>query len=247
MNSKNYDTWTDELDWQRLNKEGIAALKRKYIKGKEYIELYTTYPEKAHVVAKGIAAFLFSNSYFGGLQLVPLTFNETRNNIDISRYYQQYFLIRRKFMLQKEKAEPDSVHKNLEKVFLQNHIKQEKKYLKTLNHYFESIENKEEREIRRKYVLSYLKWIKKKKNPLKAINYIELSLWTILCLFIVFLILLEFFWVNSDWNFVQKINQEYTQRDSLFQQILIYLIIAFLGSFGIGFLRIKQILKIHRI
>ena len=247
MNSKNYDTWTDELDWRMLNEEGIAVLKRKYIKGKEYIELYTTHPEKAPIVANGIAAFLFSNSYFGGIQLVPLTFNETRNNIDIRKYYQQYFSIREKFILQKEKAKPDSVHKNLEKDFLQNHIKQEKKYLKTLNHYFETIENKEEREMKRKYVLSYLKWIKKKKNPLKAINYIELSLWTILCLFIIFLIVLEFFWVDSDWNFVQKINQEYTQRDSLSQQILIYLIIAFLGSFGIGFLRIKQILKTHRI
>jgi len=246
MNSKNYDTWTDELDWQMLNEEGIAILKRKYIKGKIYIEPYRTHPEKAPIVANGIAAFLFSNSYIGGIQLVPLTFNETRI-IDISKYYQRYFSIRKKFILQKEKAKPDSVHKNLEKDFLQNHINQEKKYIKTLNHYFETIENKEEREMKRKYVLSYLKWIKKKKNPLKAINYVELSLWTILCLFIVFLIVLEFFWVDSDWNFVQKINQEYTQRDSLSQQILIYLIIVFLGSFGIGFLRIKQILKTHRI
>ncbi len=246
MNSKNYDTWTDELDWQMLNEEGVAALKRKYIKGKEYIEPYMTHPERAPIVANGIAAFLFSNSYSGGIQLVPLTFNETRNNIDISKYYQQYFLIRKKFMLQKEKAKPDSVHKNLEKNFLQNHIKQEKKNTKTLNHYFETIENKEEREMRRKYVLSYLKWIKKKKNPLKAINYIELSSWTVLCLFIVFLIVLQLFWVDSHWNFVQKINQEYTQRDSLSQQILIYLITAFLGLFGTGFLRIKQILKTLR-
>ncbi len=246
MKSKEYDTWSDELDWQSLNKEGIAILKRKYIKGNEYIEKYTTYPEKAPIVAQGIAAFLFSHST-GGMELIPLTFNETKNNIDISKYYNKYFSIRKSFTLQKEKAKPDSVHNNLEKDFLLNHIKQEEKYLKGLNHFFETIENKEEREMRRKYVLSYLKWIKNKKNPLKAKNYIELSFWIVLCLFIVCLIALEFFWIDSNWNFVQKIHQGYSERDSLSQQVLISFVVAFLGSFGFGFLRIKQILKTHKI
>lgn len=247
MSLKDYDSWEDILDWRMLNEEGIAILKRKYIKGTEYIEPYMTYPERAPIVANGITAFLFSNSYFGGMQLVPLTFSETKNNIDISQYYQQYFLIRKKFTLQKEKGKPDSVHKNLEKEFLLNHIKQEKEYFKTIDNYLETIKNKEEREIRKRYVISYLKWINNKKNPLKIINYAELFAWTILCLFIVFLIILEFFWTDSTWNFVQKINLAYTKRDSLSQQILIYLILAFFGSFGFGFLRIKQILKTHKI
>ena len=187
MNSKRYDTWTDELDWRMLNDEGISVLRRKYIKGKNYIEPYMTHPERAPIVANGIAAFLFSNSYFGGIQLIPLKLSETKNNIDISKYYQQYFLIRKKFALQKEKAKPDSVHRNIEKDFLINHIKQEKKNLKSLKYYFDTIENKDEKEIRKKYVHSYLKWIRNKKNPLKAINYIELFAWIILILFIIFL------------------------------------------------------------
>ena len=247
MNSQNYDTWTDELDWRMLNEEGLSVLRRKYIKGKNYIEPYMTHPERAPIVANGIAAFLFSNSYFGGIQLMPLSFSETKNNIDISEYYKQYFLIRKKFTLQKEKAKPDSVHRNIEKDFLINHIKQENKYLKSLRYYFETIENKDEKELRKKYVNSYLKWIKNKKNPLKAINYIELLSWIILILLIIFLIVLEFFWTNSDWNFVQKINTEYTQRDGLSQQILVYLLFAFGGLSVTGFLRVKQILKTHRI
>ena len=60
-------------------------------------------------------------------------------------------------------------------------------------------------------------------------------------------IVLEFFWINKEWNFVQSINQEYNQRDELSQQVLIYLIIAFIGSFGFAFLRIKKIIKTYKI
>jgi hypothetical protein len=64
---------------------------------------------------------------------------------------------------------------------------------------------------------------------------------------IIFLITLEFFWANSNWNFVQIVNKEYVKRDSLSQQILVYLIIAFFSLALTGFLRIKQIFKTYRI
>ncbi|MBI0401135.1 hypothetical protein [Cyclobacterium marinum] len=243
MDSQSYDTWIDELDFRRLDEDGLFVLRRKYIKNENYIEPYSTHPERAPIVANGITAFLFSNSYFGGIQLMPLTFSETKNNIDIKEYYKHYFLIRKKFTLQKEKAKPDSVHRNIEKDFLLNHIKQEKKSLKKLEDYLETIADKHERKIRKQYVISYIKWIKNKKNPLRTIHYVELFAWVILCLLIVFLLALEFFWTDSDWNFVQNINKEYTRRDSLSQQILVSLIVFFGGVSVTGILRIKKFLK----
>jgi len=247
MDSIKYDTWIDELDWHLLNEKGIAVLRRKYIKGKEYIEPYMSHPEKAPIVAKGIVAFLFSNTYSGGIQLIPLTSDGNRKEIDIKQYYQQYFLIRKKFIFKTEKSNPDSIHKNLERTFLSNHIKQEKSYYRSYKKYFETIKSKEESLLREKYALSYLKWIDNKRKPLKVKNYFELLFWITLCLTIVSIIVLEFFWVDSNWNIVQSINKEFIHRDELSQQILIFLFIAFISSFSFGYLRIKKIFKTHRI
>lgn len=246
MNTKLYDSWSDEIDWQLLNERGNAVLRRRYIKDGEYIEYYMSFPDKSEVIVEGIAAFLFSSTFYGEPQLLPITFKDFKNDFDISRYFIKYYSIRKTFTLQIEKTKPESIHENLEKSFLLNHIKEERKYYKNSKKYFETIKNKEEQKLRKQYVLSYLKWIKDKKNPLKILNYIELIFWIVLCLIVIILLGFEFFWIDKDWNLVQSINNEYEQRDKFTQQILIYLIFAFIGSFGFAFIRIKKILTKHR-
>lgn len=239
-----FDKWSDELDITSLNEKGTAILKRRYIKGEKYL----TSSKDAPIIAEGITAFLYSNSYYGGLQPPPLNFHGNLGSIDTLKYFQQYFAICRKFYLLNENSKPDSVHKKLEKDFVLSHIKQEQKFYKVHRGYFESIADKEERLLREKFVKSYLKWIKDKQNPLKTYNYIEIVFWIILCFVIICLIVLEFCFVTKEWNFVQLfINKEFQKSDELQKQIATYLILAFIASFGFAFHRIKKIINTHRL
>lgn len=238
-----FDTWSDELDWSSFNEKGNAILRRRFIKGDSYLTLF----DDAPIVAEGITAFLYSNTYYGGLQLEPLHFHSSVDNFDIKKYFQQYFAIRKKFYLLTANSKPDSVHKNLEKEFILNHIKQENSFYEKHRNYFESIKDENEKEKRKNFVESYLKWIKAMRNPLRLTDYLELTFWVLLCLSIVFFIILELFWTKEKWNFVQLINKLFTDSDDLGKQIVAYLILPFIGSFGIAFIRIKKILKTHRI
>jgi hypothetical protein len=241
---KDIDRWSDELDITSLNEKGTAILKRRYIKGENYL----TSSKDGPIIAEGITAFLFNSSYFGGLQLPPLNFHGKLGSIDTLKYFQQYFAICRKFYLLNENSKPDSVHKKLVKDFVLRHIKQEQKFYEEHRDYFESIADKEERLLREKFVKSYLKWIKNKQNPLKTYNYIEIVFWIVLCFVIICLIVLEFCFVTKEWNFVQLyINKVFQKSDELQKQIAIYLILAFIASFGFAFLRIKNIITTHRL
>lgn len=243
MDMQDYDIWSDELDWNSLNDRGDAILKRRYIKADKYLTLFNDSP----IVVEGITAFLYSNSYAGGLQLPPLNFRGVMDDLDINKYFKQYYEIRNKFYLQKENKKPDSIHKNLDKEFILTHIKQETNFYSKYKNYFESIPDNQERTNRQQFVKSYLKWIKAKRNSLKLSNYFELFLWVLLCLIIIGLIILELFFADKEWNIVQSINKLFQKSDELQRQIVIYLFIAFIASFVIAFIRIKRIWKEHRI
>lgn len=237
-----FDSWSDELDVNSLNQKGIAILKRRYIKGTDYLTSW----DNSIIIAKGITAFLFSNSYSGGLQLPPINFNGKLGAIDTIKYFQQYYEICKKFYLLNENSKPNSVHKKLEKEFLLRHIKQEQQFFKELKAYLECIVDKEERLLKEQYVLSYLKWIKNKQNPLKTIDYLEIGFWIFLFLAICFLIVFEFCFIEKEWNFIQiLINKRFLKSDELQKQITVYLILALIGSVSLGFVRIKKIFKTH--
>jgi hypothetical protein len=238
-----FDKWSDELDITSLNEKGTAILKRRYyIKGENSLTLSKDSP----IIAEGITAFLYSNSYSGGLQLPPINFSGNLGGIDTVKYFQQYFEIRKKFYLQKENSKPDSVHKKLFKDFILSHIKQEQKFYKEHKEYFESITDKEERQLREKFVESYLKWIKNKQNPLTIFEYLEIGFWILLFVIISCLIVFEFCFVEKEWNFVQIfINKRFLKSDELQKQIVVYLFVALIGSVGVGFMRIMKIFKAH--
>ncbi|MDD2445889.1 MAG: hypothetical protein PHX09_03670 [Clostridia bacterium] len=239
MDKNDCETYSDEIDLDSLNKNGNAILKRRYIKDGEYLTQLTN----SLIVAEGITAFLFSNTYGDGLQLPPLT-NNTTDNFDENEYFQKYFEIRRRFYLQKEKVKPNSVHKNLDKKFIFTHYKQEKSFYLKYKDYFESISDKKEKYNKEKFAKSYLKWIKNKRDPLSFLNRLEVLFWCLWCFMIIGLIILEFFFGNSEWNFI---NKKFQDSDELQKQIIIYLILAFIASFLGAFARIKKILKQHRI
>lgn len=237
-----FDTWSDELDITSLNEKGTAILKRRYIKGENYLKS----SKDAPIIAEGITAFLYSNSYSGGLQLPPINFSGNLGGIDTVKYFQQYFEIRKKFYLLKENSKPDSVHKKLLKDFILSHIKQEQKFYKEHKEYFESIEDKEERLLREQFVKSYLKWIKNKQNPLKTFEWLEIGFWILLLIAITCLIVFEFCCVEKEWNFVQIfINKRFLKSDELQKQIVASLFLAFIGSATFGFVRIYKIFKSH--
>jgi len=240
---KEIEKWSDELDIISLNEKGKAILKRRYLKGEKYLAS----SKDAQIIAEGITAFLYSDSYSGGLQLPSLNFHGNLGSIDTLKYFQHYFAICKKFYLLEENSKPDSVHKKLEKDFVLSHIKQEQKFYKEYRNYFESIADKEERLLREKFVKSYLKWIKNKQNPLKTYNYLEIVFWIVLCFVIICLIVLEFCFIEKEWNFVQLfINKGFQKSDELQKQIAIYLLLAFIASFGFAFLRIRKIINTHR-
>lgn len=243
IDKKEYDTPSDELDWNSLNERGDAILKRRYIKDGKYLTLLN----ESSIVVEGITAFLYSDSYGGELQLLPLNFCGAKENLEVDKYFQQYFAIRKKFYLQKEKSKPNSTQKNLEKEFILNHIKQEKRFYSKYKDYFKSIKENKEKTEKKMFVKSYLKWIENKRNPLKLLNYVELILLISLCLIIIGLIILELFFTNKEWNIIQNINKLFQQSDELQRQIVIFLVLAFIASFLYSFTRIKKILKEHKI
>ncbi|MEI6346841.1 MAG: hypothetical protein WCP69_02730 [Bacteroidota bacterium] len=246
MENKEFDNWSDDIDIDKLNNEGIAILKRKYVKDGDYIEKYLTYPNKAKIVAIGICAYLFSNSYYGGKQLKPFTFSEINNDVDLVKYFENYFEIRKKFALQILKNNPKYINKDIMKMFLLNHIKEERKNNKNLKLYFSTIDNKEERVKRKKYVHAYIEWIKNKRNPLRAKNYYELFFLSLICFVIVCTVIFEFFWIDMDWNYVQRINKLYTGKDELSKKVIICLIPIFLGLFSVCFKRVCKILNTYK-
>lgn len=247
MEDKEFDNWCDDIDIDKLNNEGIAILKRKYVKDGDYIEKYLTYPNKAKIVAIGICAYLFSNSYYCGKQLKPFTFSEINNNVDLVKYFEKYFEIRKKFALQRLKSNPKYINKDIVKIFLLEHIKEESNYKKKLKLYFSTIDNKEERVKRKKYVRAYIEWIKNKRNPLKAKNYFELFFLILICFVIIITVVFEFFWIDMDWNYVQKINKFYTGKDELSKKIMFFLITTFFGSFVFCIKRVRKILNTYKI
>lgn len=243
MDTKDYDKWSDELDSNSLNEKGVAILKRRYIKGDKYLNLFDDSP----VIAEGITAFLYSDSYASELQLPTLISRSVMDNLDVNKYFQQYFAIRKNFYQKKEKTKPDSIHKNLDKEFILNHIKQETRFYSKYKDYFETINDNQEKIIRQKFVKSYIKWISDKRKPLKLLNYLELISWFFLCLMVTGLIILELFYTNREWNIIQSINKLFQKSDDIQRQIISKLVFAFIASFAFAFIRIKKIVKEHRI
>lgn len=222
MDKNDCETYSDEIDLDSLNKYGNAILKRRYIKDGEYLTQLTN----SLIVAEGITAFLFSNTYGGGLQLPPLT-NNTTDNFDENEYFQKYFKIRRRFYLQKENVKPNSVHKNLDKKFIFTHYKQEKSFYLKYKNYFESITDNEVKYDREKRVKSYLKWIRYKRKKLFFNNLSKIIL--CLCGLMFFgLIILELFFGKSEWNFI---NKKFQDSDEMQRNIFISLFSIFAVSF----------------
>jgi hypothetical protein len=241
MDRFDFDTWSDDLDLESLNKKGKAVLKRRFIKNDRFLTL----SDNAPIVAEGITAFLFSNNYSGGLQLLPINFQNASSSVEFSKYFQKYFEICRKFYMISANSKPDSVHKKLDEEFILSHIKQEEYFCKKYRSYFERIQDVKEKENRKNFVKSYLKWIKHKQNPLKLSNYLELSIWGLLCFLIVSLIILELFWTKEEWNFVPRINKAFTNSDDFQNQIVTFLLLALIGSIVPAFKRMKKILNTH--
>ena len=207
MNEIIYENWVDEIDIRNLEENGEAVLRRKYLIGNDYAESYPSHPEKAPIVAKGVTAFLFGNTYFGGLQLPPINTILAKGKFNISDYFERYYSIHKKRFNDLKKTEPDYVHSNSDKRFLRSHIKAEISNLKFSKEYFNNPKyDKTENNLKKAYALSYIKWIKSK-GPLTFIDKVELGYLSTICLLILLYLFFSFSENTSPYNFALRINQ----------------------------------------
>ena len=249
MIEREYDNWIDEIDIRSLEDTGKAILHRKYTKDDKYIDLYLSYPDKALVVAKGITAYLFGNSFSGGIQLPPINMIMDKSNIDIYEYFNKYFSICKTHFIKLEKSKPNSVHSDLNKRFLVAHIKYEKNNFRFCKDYFDNPKyDKNENLLRKEYSKSYIKWIKAKRRQLSLINKIEIGFLMSFCFLIISFLILNFFLIDEQWNLVQKINRLIdNSKSETSKEIGIYIWAGFIGLFSVATIRIRKIFKSHKI
>lgn len=203
---KDYDYSEDSLDIMVFDETGVAILRRKLVKNKQYLFPYVLQPEKAEIVAKGITAFLFSDSYGGKYQLIPISWSSTRDNsFDISVYFNQYFAVCKKFYVENEKSKADSVYRDLDKEFIKFHINKETKNYKESKSFLLESNNGRLFDLNKdSYVLSYLKWIRKKTSNTE-IDYLRLIFFGFILILLVSFCLLQFILKDWKYNYAQII------------------------------------------
>lgn len=120
--------------------------------------------------------------------------------------------------------------------------------LKFSNTYFnDSFRDKDENLWRKSYVNSYIKWIKTKR-PLSLINKIEIALLICLSILIISIVMMNFLWIDKQWNYAQIINRLIdNSKSNMAKEIGKFVWLAFLGLFSVSIIRMKQILKAHKI
>lgn len=197
---EDYDYAEDVLDIKMFDETGVAILRRKLVKNKVFLFEYSSHPKKAEIVAKGITAFLFSISYGGKYQLVPISWSSTKEkSFDVNVYFNEYFAVCKKFYVENEESKADSVHRDIEKEFIKFHIKSEaKNYKESKPFLFESDNSRLFELNKNSYVLSYLEWIRKKKSNTK-IDHLRLILWFFILILMVSFCLLQF--ILKDWRY----------------------------------------------